>query len=98
MLKDLNDDQLQLAELMSRISEEGYSAGWMVGLEYALWEILNGTNREYGVHIIRQEELDQLQTLVNKCGCWIIFDDENEETAVDLEAWKKIFSNKALKL
>jgi len=98
MLQDLNDDQLQLAELMSRISEEGYSAGWMKGLEYRLWEILNGRNREYGVHTITQEELGQLQSLVNKCGCWIVFDEENEETAVELETWKKTFLNKAPKL
>jgi hypothetical protein len=42
MLKDLNSDQLLLAELMSSISEDGFSASWMEGLEYELWEILNG--------------------------------------------------------
>ena len=42
MLQDLNNDQLLLAELMSRISEAGYSAGWMIGLEFDLWETMNG--------------------------------------------------------
>jgi hypothetical protein len=93
MLKDLNNDQLLLEELMSQISEVGFAARWMKGLEFDLWGILNGENRKYGVHTITQDELDQLRSLSNKCGCWIVFDDEKEETAVDLEIWKKLFLN-----
>jgi hypothetical protein len=83
-----------LAELMSQISEAGFSTGWMDGLEFELWKILNGGNKKYGRYSITQEDLDQLQSLASKCGCWIVFDDENEETAVDLENWKRIFENK----
>ena len=63
MLKDLSQDQLQLAELMSQISEAGYSAGWMKGLEFDLWDILIGSKSSYGRHIISQEELLQLKFL-----------------------------------
>ena len=94
MLKDLNQDQLQLAELMSKISEEAISAGWMNGLEYKLWEILDGVKSNYYSHMVTQEELQQLKALSEQCGCWIIFDDESEETALDLESWKKRFSEK----
>jgi len=97
MLQDLNDDQLQLARLMSRISEEGYSAGWMEGLEYELWEILNGGKNNYGRHVVTQEQLQQLRFLSDKYGCWIVFDDDTEETAVDLEMWTKMFPNHMLK-
>jgi len=89
MLKDLNQDQLQLAELMSKISEEAISAGWMDGLEYELWEILNGTRTSYYRHVVAQEEIQRLRLLSAKCGCWIIFDDVNGETAIDLESWKE---------
>ncbi|OQP65875.1 hypothetical protein A3860_14875 [Niastella vici] len=78
---------------MSQLSEKGFCAGWMNGLEFDLWRILNGSNRKYGHHAITQEELDQLQFLSDKCGCWIVFDDVNEETAIDLETWKKMFLN-----
>ncbi|MBN8852874.1 MAG: hypothetical protein BGO55_14935 [Sphingobacteriales bacterium 50-39] len=98
MLKDLNEDQLQLEELMSRISEAGYSAGWMMGLEYELWQILNDGKGSFGRHHVTQEELQQLQFLSEKCGCWVVFDDNTEETAVDLETWKKMFSKNAAKL
>ncbi len=94
MLKDLSNDQLLLAELMSQISEAGYSAGWMDGLEFDLWEILNGHKRKYGGYSVSQDELNQLQSLSNKCDCWIVFDDEKEETAVELETWKKMVLTK----
>jgi hypothetical protein len=94
MLKDLDPDQLALAELMSNISEAGYSAGWMEGLEVDLWGILLGSKEEYGQYLIPKQELDQLLFLANKCGCWIIFDEVNEETAIELEMWKKMYSSK----
>lgn len=94
MLQDLNNDQLLLAELMSRISEAGYSAGWMNGLEFDLWEILNGHKRKYGAYKVSQDDLEQLEYLSYKCNCWIVFDGENDETAVDLESWKKMVLNK----
>jgi hypothetical protein len=52
MLKDLNRDQLLLEELMSQISEEGFSAGWMKNLEFDLWRIINGGDRRYGWHFL----------------------------------------------
>jgi hypothetical protein len=94
MLKDLNKDQLLLEELMSQISEEGFYAGWMAGLEFDLWRIINGDDKRYGHHVLTQEEIDRLWSLARKCGCWIVFDDEKEETAIDLDIWEEMFLNK----
>jgi len=94
MMKDLSPDERILAELMSRISEESFSAGWMEGLEFDLWDILKGGDRNYRTHMITQSELDHLQSLSNKCKGWIIFDNENEETFVDIEVWQKMFDDK----
>ncbi len=93
MLKDLNECQLKLAELMSEISEEGYCAGWMSMLEFDLWEIINGGNREYGRYEVTQNDIDQLNSLSQECGRWIIFDDANDETAIDLKTWKKMYAD-----
>ena len=38
MLRVLTADQRQLANFMSNLSEQAYCAGWIEGLEYALWE------------------------------------------------------------
>jgi hypothetical protein len=42
----LDHAQRQLADYMSDLSEEAYSAGWMNGLEYALWDALTGRLEE----------------------------------------------------
>lgn len=90
MLHDLNEDQRALAELMSQISEKGFSAGWMNRVEFDLWNIVTGGSPQYGRHIVTESELHQLRSLAGKCGCWIVFDDEKEETAVDLKTWKQM--------
>lgn len=95
MLRDLNKDELKLAELMIRISEEGYSAGWIKALEFDLWEIINGGNRRYGTYEVTQNDIDEINSLTQKCGCWIIFDDANDETAIDLKTWEKVYADHA---
>ena len=94
MLKDLNEEQLKLAELMSRISEAGYSAGWMNTLEFDLWEIIKGGNRRYCSYEITQEEINELISLSQNCGCWIVYDDVNDETPIDLKTWEQIYANR----
>ena len=93
MLLDLNEDQLQLAEFMSSLSEAGFAAGWMKGLEFDLWAILYGTNKKYGRYTLTPSDLDKLRFLSSKCGCWIIFDDKADEVAIPLEAWKEMVAN-----
>lgn len=97
MLTNLTKDQLALAELMSQISEAGFSAGWMMGLEYDLWTALKGGSRKYGHYIITQDDINQLQSLANQCGCWIVFDDEHEETAVELKTCQEMYSGRSIK-
>ncbi|GGH80764.1 hypothetical protein HNQ91_005380 [Filimonas zeae] len=94
MLNDLTGDQLLLADYMSYISEEGYTAGWMESLEFSLWKILIEGGKQYGRHIVTEQDIEQLRYLSEKCGCWIAFDDIQEETAIDLESWKKIYDER----
>jgi hypothetical protein len=63
MLNDLSAVQRLLAEYMSELSEQAHHAGWMQGLEYALWEAAIGQRNEYGqlrVTDHHQERLHQL--------------------------------------
>jgi hypothetical protein len=94
MLRDLNEDQLQLAKFMSSLSEAGFAAGWMKGLEFDLWAILNAPPKKYGRCTLTPNDLEQLQFLSSKCGCWITFDDTDEEIAIPLEAWKEMVANR----
>lgn len=95
MLTDLTEKQRALADFISNISEEGYAAGWMANLEFAVWDAVVNGERMYGRTKIGQTEIDQLQRLSQECNCWIYYDDEKEETAINLGQWIYT-SNKAV--
>jgi hypothetical protein len=92
MLADLNLKQQELAVFMSDISERCYSAGWMMDLEYVLWEALTNGERKYGHDIISPSDIIQLKQLSKQCNCWIYFDDINDQTAIELDQWQEKFT------
>ena len=91
MLKDLTTHQLLLADVMSNISERCYYAGWMQNLEYVLWDATLTGPRQYGHDTISKQEIESLRELSKASQAWIIFDHENEETAIHLNDWKQKF-------
>ena len=93
MIQDLNKEQALLAEYMSALSEEAYSAGWMDDLEYALWKILISEKTSYGRLNITKEKLEKLKELSNLCEGWIYFDDTNEETFINLNSWEIMYKS-----
>ena len=92
MLKNLTPAQAELERYMSDLSEEAYCAGWMQGLEYALWEVVLGELGEYGRLVLSQEHRMRLRNLSQACGGWIVFDDESEETWIPTAEWEQRFS------
>jgi hypothetical protein len=92
MLRDLTPPQRQLADFMSKLSEEAYCAGWMTGLEYALWELLLGGRKEYGWLVVTDEQQHRLRQLSNDCGGWVYFDDRTEETWLAIPDWQIRFA------
>jgi hypothetical protein len=97
MIKELTDSQKALAEYMSELSEDAYFAGWMEGLEYALWKAVVEEPFEYGFLQITDQHIAKLTGLSNACGGWIIFDDESAETFVPIDEWRKIYAEKVKK-
>ena len=96
MLNELSHDQLLLAEFMSDISERAYYAGWMKGLEHALWAAVTGGNRHYGHHVISESELSKLRELSQICEGWIRFDEEHEEVFASISDWREKYFNPSL--
>jgi hypothetical protein len=88
MLSDLIGEQRVLAEFMSSLSENAYCAGWMDGLEFALWQVLLGERREYGRLVMTGEDRWKLRSLSDAAAGWIVFDDDREETWISFEDWK----------
>jgi len=92
MIADLTPDQRRLAGFMSDLSEEAYCAGWMDGLEYALWDVLVCNRTEYGRLSVTVEHRTKLKELADSCGGWIVFDDVTEQTWVSRVAWDARFA------
>lgn len=92
MLQNLTPEERRLADYMSALSEKAYFAGWMEGLEFALWEAMNGQKKQYGCLVFSKEELETLRTLSEAVGGWIVFDDTQEETFVRIEDWKTLYN------
>lgn len=94
MLNDLIGPQKALADYISDLSEEANAAGWMAGLEFKLWEALEGKLKKYGRLEINKEILGRLKRLSDEANGWIYFDDIEEEKFVTFEEWQKIIKNK----
>ncbi|WP_092738813.1 hypothetical protein [Hymenobacter psychrophilus] len=91
MYNDFNKQQKELCDLMISLSEEAWCAGWMDGLEYALWHIVNHGPARYGRKLISEETIQQLKKLSQHAQSWITFDELTEETAVPISEWRQMF-------
>jgi hypothetical protein len=69
----MDKDIERLRELMSEISETSYCAGWMGGLEFTLWEFIEGITKPTGMWMITEEQMKELKELREKTGGWWIF-------------------------
>lgn len=82
-----------LLELMTDISEDHYSAGWMDGLEYSLWRGViyqrSGMPYWYGIAPINPARLEQLDKLSQAAGGWWAWD--GSEVFVSMEDWLQRF-------
>ena len=92
MASKLTPKQRALADYMSDLSEEAYCAGWMSGLEYALWEAVLGREGAFGRLLFGPEEVGRLKDLAQACGGWIIFDETKGETWLPMSEWERRFA------
>ncbi len=79
---------------MSELSEAAYYAGWMHGLEFALWRAVTEGPRRYGRLDITAEHVSKLRELSDSAGGWIVFDDKTEETYMSLDEWRRIYADR----
>ena len=92
MLNNLSTKQSDLANYMSEISERCYAAGWEMGLEFNLWyALINGLPIKYGQDLITENDIIRLKELSEKCNCWIFFNHDKGETAIDISDWNSIY-------
>lgn len=87
MIKDLNEEQKQLANFMSELSEEAFSAGWMKNLEYNLWRIMKREQSVYGRLKVTNEMIEKLNFLSKNVKGWIYFDVDESEKYISYIEW-----------
>ena len=87
MINDLTAPQRELHDLMSSMSEQAWSAGWMHGLEYELWKATLSPAYKVGRLLLSSTQCERLRQLSEKCGGWIAFDDQREEIFVPQAQW-----------
>src|SRR5678816_1338990 len=88
----MTSEQKALADYMSQLSEEAWRAGWMDGLEFALWEAVLGQRQQYGLLTLTSDEVTGLRQLSERCGGWIVYVDNLGETWMPLDEWKARFA------
>jgi hypothetical protein len=91
MLKINGEKQEEMVSLMSDISEECYCAGWMAGLEFAIWRALKDGNLWYGQSEMDKEKLLRIKELSEETGGWIVWWDEENEEGLCIEEWGERF-------
>jgi hypothetical protein len=63
-----------LAHYMSELSEDRWCAGWLFGLEYALWNAMNGDDSGRSFVLTKQEKAD-LSELHQRTGGWVVWNE-----------------------
>lgn len=84
---DWNDKQRELYDTMSDISEDCYCAGWMMGLEYAIWGALQDGDRRYGRGEMDAEQLERCRRLSQELDGWVIWVDDDDVPELPNEEW-----------
>jgi hypothetical protein len=85
---------IALEMLMSQVSEEHYCAGWMSGLEFSLWWMLEDS-RDYGAREVSESDLARLRDLHEACGGWWHWQDHEVHGAVFVQTaeWLALFTD-----
>jgi hypothetical protein len=92
----MSPEAVALRDYMSELSEEAWHAGWMMDLEYALWDAVEHGPRSYGRLAIPEQHIAKLRELSLACGGWIRFTDDGlKEEFVPLERWKRLAADRA---
>jgi hypothetical protein len=84
---------LGLLGLMSGISEECWCAGWLIGLEFRLWDAK--ANAKCGREIVTERQATLLRLLSEECGGWWHWKDGADNPQfVSIDEWLGIVAKR----
>lgn len=68
---------VQFYAFMSSLSEEYYCAGWLISLEYSLYELAHEGGGRFGQGVVTAEEAAQLLRFARETGGWWTWQDDD---------------------
>lgn len=75
-----------LEMLMAQMSEDYWCASWLSGIEYQLWDCVQGLSDNF------PQQAAQAQWLSEKCRGWVMWDDASGGSRfVRLREWERLF-------
>jgi hypothetical protein len=77
----LTDDQYDLFDRMSEISEEGWCASWLCDNEYKIWDAIALTQLESGYRYVNPRLLRRCKKLSDEIGGWIYWTKDGPQFA-----------------
>lgn len=86
-----SSEQAALYDTMSEISEDCWSAGWMIGNEHAIWSALQAGDTRYGMTRMDPELLEKCRALSEQLGGWIIWLDNDCDENLPVDQWGPYF-------
>ena len=82
--------KLILKDYMSWLSDEYWCAGWLIGLEYILWDLLVDPKSDAYFGSFDQRHLDRLKWLFEGANCWFYWDNSiSKVLPISLSDWDK---------
>lgn len=82
-----------LIDFISQISETQYCAGWMSGVEFDLWAIINKEKSIRWTWELNETEIETLKYFSKKINGWVRFPEEGKSPMfIPMELWKDIYN------
>jgi hypothetical protein len=80
-------EAVQLVQTMRMLSEEHFMAGWLDGLEFDLWAMVQGGSRSTVLEDVSVQDVNRLRVLAAEAGGWWRYEHLEGELFVTTEEW-----------
>lgn len=81
----------QIAEILHGISQDVWSAGWLIDVEHLVWAWMSGENKDVPPEV--RHLLPELADLAREGGHWVRWDDRREGhwkvVPVQMDRWER---------
>lgn len=94
-LAAFTDEQRELFDAMSEVSEISYAAGWVTGNEHAVWRLIHDGGR-FGQETwdVAAEELERVRRALRAANCWITWPEDSPQVT-SLSDWTVLVAERA---